>query len=303
MAMGNVMLRRLLLVSALFLATAFIIVGCKRESPPAGGETVQASEAYVENFGQPPTPEKGHCFARVGFFPLQGDSGRVRALPFFLFRDTDQLQMILGRMVDGSLTLPPGSGLFNPFPSGAGIQVQSSKGHTVTLNLTFAGEPGAGLDTRAIAAALTETAAQFEGIEKVVILLKGKPLPGAPAEGFRHDPSRVDPVGPPSLFMVIGSWDKGKTNPGEIVANFDRPVKIESFHLEDGGGREIRGDYSQSIFDMSVVIHPESPAALHEGMTLRARWDVTDNLGRHGRGSGEFILQRYENPSPGPGVQ
>ncbi len=72
-------------------------------------------------------------------------------------------------------------------------------------------------------------------------------------------------------------------------------MKIESFTLEDAEGRKIRGDYFQSVFNMSVIIHPENAGRIREGMALRARWEVVDDLGRKGSGSGEFKLQRHEH--------
>jgi hypothetical protein len=298
--MGNIRFKSRFAGAALLLALALSLAGCKKETPAQGGG--RASAAFVENFGQPPTPEKGQCFARVGYFPLRSDPARVRAVPFFLFRETDQLQVLLDRLVGGEVVLPADSGLFNPFPLGTGVRVQAQKGNSVTLNLHFPDQPDARPDLKPITAALTETAAQFEGVEKVVILIDGNPLPTVPVGGFVHDPKRIAPVGPPVLFMVAGSWEKGSANPGEVVADFDRPVQIQSFHLEDAGGREIKGDYFQSVFNMSVVIHPENPAALREGMTLRARWDVTDDLGRHGQGAGEFPLQRHEHAASGTGL-
>ncbi|NIQ98366.1 MAG: hypothetical protein GWO11_07980, partial [Desulfuromonadales bacterium] len=55
------------------------------------------------------------------------------------------------------------------------------------------------------------------------------------------------------------------------------------------------GDYYQSVFNMSVIIHPENPGRIREGMTLRAHWNVVDDLGRRGQGTEEFTLQRHEH--------
>lgn len=279
-------------------ALTLTVLGCDRQKPEPSGGTVKASAAYLQNFGQPPTAKRGLCYARVGYFPLRSDPTRVRAVPFFLFRETGQLQPLLDRLVDGEVPLSPDSGLFNPFPTATQVRVQSRDGNAVTLDLAFAEKSPTSAELSAIAAVLTETAAQFEGIERVVLRRGGEPLTGAPAEGYRSDPARVVPVAPPALFMVAGSWERGGAGPEEIVANFDRPVRVKFFRLEDADGREIKGEYFQSVFNMAVVIHPAQPASIHPGMVLRAAWDITDYLGRRGQGTAPFPLQRHEHPAP-----
>lgn len=290
--------RKRLVVSAVFILLAMVLVACEKqtETPPGAEGTVKASPTYVEHFGQPPTPEEGNCYARVGFFPLRGDPVKVRAVPFFLFRETGQLQQLLERVANKELSLPPDSELFNPFPETTKILVDRGNDNQVDLNVSFSEHRPSERELKAIATVLTETAVQFDGIDRVVILLDGEPLDGAPADGFRHDPGHIAHVGPPVLFMVGGTWEKGESDPVEVTANFDRPVTVETFHLEDASGKEIRGDYFRSVFDMSVVIHPDDPGDLQEGMTLRGRWEVTDGHGRDGKGSAEFSLQRFEHP-------
>jgi len=292
------MKRNLFIGSTLVLVLALLSAGYENLANASDGVTVEASKAYVENFGRPPTAEKGLCFARVGYFPLRSHPEKVRPVPLFLFRDSDQLQFLLDRMVSGQLPLPGEGDLFDPFPAGTRIRVQEQKSATVTLNLTFSGKPPVPSDLQGIASAVTETATQFLAIKRVVILQNGHPLAGSPAEGFAHNPARVMPVGSPALFMVVGSWEKGAEHPEEIVANFDRPVKIESFRLENGNGQEFKGDYFQSVFGMSVVLHPADPSAFREGMRVRAFWDVTDYLGRRGEGEARFQLQRHDHPAP-----
>ena len=295
------MKRNLFIGSILVLVLALLLAGYEIRASASDGGTVKASTAYVENFGRPPTAEKGLCFARVGYFPLRSNPEKVRPVPLFLFRDSDQLQLLLDRMVSGQLPLPGEGDLFDPFPAGTRIEVQEQKGATVTLNLTFSGKPPVSSDLQGIVAAVTETATQFLAIKRVVILHNGHLLAGSPVEGFAHNPARVMPVGAPALLMVVGSWEKGGERPEEIVANFDRPVKIESFRLEDDNGQRLKGDYFQSVFNMSVVLHPADPSAFREGMSLRAAWDVTDNLGRRGEGEARFQLQRQDYPAPAAG--
>lgn len=289
------MYRRLFIGSALIVIGILMTGGCERQSPPPLGGTVKASTAYVTHFGQPPTPQQGMCFARVGYLPLRSDPGKVRAMPFFLFRETGQLQQLLDRLVSGTIPLPPEDGLFNPFPQGTTVRVGAEEGGTVTLHLTFAGPLPPERERSAMAATLTETASQFEGISRVIILGNGQPFPGAPTEGFRHDPEHVAAVGPPVLLMIVGSWENGQDHPEEIHANFDRPVTIGTFRLGTADGQQLDGEYFQSVFNMAVVIHPANPAAFHEGEILHATWDVTDNLGRRGQGQGPFPLQRHDH--------
>jgi hypothetical protein len=282
------------------LMATLLAAGCEKKVDAAGpGGTVKANAAYVEHFGQPPTPEKGSCFARVGFLPLSSDPAKVRAVPYFLFRKPDKLQLILDRLTSDEMVLPPGSGLFNPFPPGSTIHVRSRDGGTVTLDLLADGAADAGLNGLAVAAALTETAVQFDGIETVNILLNGSPLEGMPAGGFRHESQRIVEAGPPALVMVVGAWESGADGPEEILVDFDRPVNVQSFRLEDASGQEVKGEYFQSAFDMSVVVHPEAPGTFQEGTILRAVWEVTDRLGRIGKGAGEFALKRHDHPAPG----
>lgn len=290
------MLRLLLLLLGLVLAVA----GCEdrgERNAPAG--TIKASAAYVEHFGEPPTPEKGSCFARVGYLPLKDNAAQVRAVPFFLFRESDQLPLILGRLTGDDMALPPGGGMFNPFPPASEIQVASQDGGTVSLDVVTDSPPENPLDGKAIAAALTETAVQFEGIDAVRVLLNGSPLEAMPEGGYRHDPQRIVEPAPPEVVMVAGSWEGGAEGPEEILVNFDRPVDVQNFILEDAAGKKVEGEYFQSAFDMSVVIHPENPGAFREGATLRAEWAVTDRLSRPGEGAGEFALERHDHPSGG----
>jgi hypothetical protein len=251
----------------------------------------------VEYFGQPPTPESGTCFARVGFFPLRSDPGKVRPVPLFLFREEGQLQLVLDRLVSGEMAFSTENALFNPFPSGTRVQVRSLEEGVTELTLSLDGTSTGVPDLAAMAASLTETAVQFDEVGTVRILLDGAPLEGMPASGLRHEPQRIASPDSPKLLMVVGNWEQGKEDPEEILANFDRPVTIGSFRLRDAAAREVKGRYYQSAFDMAVVIHPENPSAFREGVSLSAEWEVTDRLGRHGKGEAVFRLQRHEHPA------
>jgi hypothetical protein len=278
------------------LLSATLLTGCEKKAPPAPAGTVKASAAYVEYFGQPPTPESGTCFARVGFFPLRSDPGKVRPVPFFLFNEERQLQLLLDRLVDGEVTFPAESALFNPFPAGTRVQTHSLGEGVTELALSLDSTSAQAPDLEAMAAVLTETAVQFDGVDKVRILLDGAPLTGMPEGGFGHAPQRIASPDAPTLLMVAGSWERGAEDPEEILANFDRPVTIASFRLHDAAGQEVKGKYYQSAFNMAVVIHPENPKAFREGKTLSAEWEVADALGRKGKGAGVFSLERHEHP-------
>jgi hypothetical protein len=289
------MLRRSFL-GLFILLSAALLTGCEKKAPPAPAGTVKASAAYVEYFGQPPTPESGTCFARVGFFPLRSDPGMVRPVPFFLFNEERQLQLLLDRLVDGEVTFPAESAQFNPFPAGARVQVRSLAEGVLELTLSLDGTVAEATDLTAMAAALTETAAQFDEVNSLRLLLDGSPLAGMPADGFGSERQRIAPPGSPTLLMVTGNWERGAEDPEEILANFDRPVTVDSFRLRDAAGKEVQGKYFQSVFNMAVVIHPEAPSAFREGAAMSAEWEVTDALGRTGKGTGVFSLGRHEHP-------
>jgi hypothetical protein len=284
------------LLGSLILLLAALAAGCEKKAPTLPAGAVKASPAYVAFFGQPPVPKGGTCFARVGFFPLRSDPGKVRPVPFFLFREDGQMQLVLDRLVGGEVTFPAERDSFNPFPPGTRIQHRMLEEGATELTLNLGDASSVAPDFQAMAAALTETAMQFDEVDRVIILLDGAPLAGMPAGGYRHEPQRILPPDAPKLLMVIGSWEQGKEDPDEILANFDRPVTIDSFHLRDAAGQEVRGKYYQSAFNMAVVIHPDNPRAFREGASLTAEWEVVDGLDRKGKGSGVFSLGRHEHP-------
>lgn len=280
----------------LFGLLPLALAACERTPTVRQGE-VFASGAYLENFGEPPLPERDRCYAYVGYLQTAEDPGRVRAVPLFVFREGDHLQMLLERLVSQEITLPEETGLLNPFPPGSEIRVESPSGGAVALDLSFSGEqPIEALNQQAMAAILTETAVQMEEIDRVAIRVNGTPLPITPEDGFfRHDPQGIAPAGAPLLLQVAGMWEQGAGGPEEILANFDRPVTIDAFTMRDSDGREVEGEYFRSVFDMAVVIHPADPAAFQDRTPLRVEWEVTDRLGRKGRSSGEFLLQRHDH--------
>jgi len=282
-------LLRWALLIGLFLTSA----ACQKEAPTAAQSNVKANQAYISFFGQPPASAKGECFARVGFYPLRSDREKLQAVPFFLFDAKTELPLLFARLVNNPAAFPEDGPLANPFPPGTSVRV-GSRAATLEMELNLA-PPASPERLAEMARALTQTAGQYPDIRQVRLLLNGAPWPGMPEEGFRPDPGRVVDPGPPWLMLVVGSWESGAGGPGEILADFDRPVSIQSFGLRDEAGKKLEGDYFTSAFDMAVVIHPRNPADFHEGMELRADWRVTDRLGRQGEGEGAFPLVRQDH--------
>ena len=106
----------------LALAFCFLsLVACQQEEGPAPAPQpsgiVTASQAYLDNFGEPPQGKAGEAFARVGYLPVHNAPDKVRAFPFFLFSKDGELRQILNRLTGGDLVFPENSRLYSPFPS------------------------------------------------------------------------------------------------------------------------------------------------------------------------------------------
>lgn len=287
------------------LAVLLAMTGCKepdRQAVPTG--SAKANSAYLEHFGEPPTPAQGTCFARVGYFPLAGEPDRVRAVPLFIFREEGQLAHLLAAFSSGVWEFSPQSGLQNPFPPDSTIRVTGREGDRVTIDLVAPGADRSSPGFQGMIAALVETVLQFEEINRVFVTVAGAPLAQMPGEGFRHDPGRIARVGSPLPLMVGGNWEPDQEDPEEIFINFDRPVVIQEIRLLDAAGQELQGEYFRTGFDMTVVFQPASPQTFREGITLRVAWRVSDRLNRTGSGAQDFILKRYDHeeelPLPNP---
>lgn len=281
-----------LLGGLLFL---FSLTSCQQqETTTSDIGSIEANQAYLQYFGEPPIAKKGRGFARVGYLPLRKSPDRVRPIPFYLFAEQDQLEQLLKRLVGGELILPPDSSLYQPFPADLQLNVSPLEEGTLTLTLTMQLIPSE-TDLAAAALALTETSVQFDAVKRVRILFNGKPIAQMPAEGFSHTPQKVAPVEPPTMIMIAGMWEKGAQSLGEILIDFDRPVKVNSFQLFDASGQKVEGEYFTSAFDMAVVIHPENPQLYQDGTVFRVEWDVTDALGRSNNGVNTSPLQRFEH--------
>lgn len=88
---------------------------------------------------------------------------------------------------------------------------------------------------------------------------------------------------------MIGAREKEHETSKEILVEFDRPVKVNSFVLFHEDSQKVEGEYYKSIFQMAVVVHPKPPELFQEGTSLRAEWDVVDELG-----SAKVVLTRCE---------
>jgi hypothetical protein len=285
------------------LAVLLALAGCKEPGPAGTTGTVKANAAFLQHFGEPPTPEQGTCFARVGYFPLAGEPDRVRAVPLFIFREEGQLAHLLTAFSGTAWDFPPQSGLLNPFPPDTSIKVTSQDGDSVTIDLVVPGAAQDSPELRGMIAAVVETALQYEEISRVFLTVAGAPVASTPGDGFRHDPGRIAPAGLPLPLMVGGNWEPDQEDPEEIFINFDRPVTVEELRLLDGAGQELQGEYFRTGFDMTVVFMPAAKRIFREGITVRVAWRVSDRLNRTASGETDFILKRFDHedelPLPG----
>ena len=266
----------------------FFLTACQQETTPPTAGVVEANQAYLNAFGEPPKVRTGKAYARVGYFPLKENPATVGAVPLYIYEPVNQLPKILRQLVGDVLVLPQNSPMFKPFPPGTTIQLVSNEGNSLVLSLETGG--GVTVDAASMTIALAETALQYENVSEVVVLINGQ------RHGpFAHVPQRIAAPAPPDLVMVAGIWDEGEEDPEEIVINFDRPVTVDSFSLTHQGGEKVAGDYFTSVFQMAVVVHPGKPQSIYEGMELKVEWRVTDALGRVGSGQRGVTLERFDH--------
>lgn len=214
------------------------LVSCKQQEPKVTGE-VKVNEHYRTYFGDAPVPDKGICFARVGFYPVRSEKGKLVPMPLFLFEEKGQLDLLLKRQVSIEPELLEYSPLYNPFPAGSNVDIVSRQAGLLQLALTLPDDRAGDLDV--MASVLTETAVQFDDIQRVRITVNGVPLPSIAEGGYVHDAGRIFLPGAPEPLLVVGTWEAGETEPGEILTDFDRPVIVERFELRDSSGEEIGG--------------------------------------------------------------
>jgi hypothetical protein len=295
--------RRLPMRSALklvLLMTLFcfsLLAACQQEeeaSLPQNSGVVTATQAYLDNFGVPPQGKAGQAFARVGYLPLQKNPEKLRAVPLFLFSEAEQLQQILDRLISGELLLYRDTVFYNPFPNDLKVSVTSPEGPTTTLSLTTQQSLSAS-DLSVAAQSLAETVLQFAQVERVIVLNNGVPLPQMPQGGYLRVPELLTRVEPPQLVLMAGVWEAGEGAPHELLIEFDRPIKVNSFKLYESDGNVVDGEYFTSIFKMAIVVHPKDPGRYQEKTVLRAEWDVIDILGRANQGTDSLPIRRIDH--------
>ena len=284
---------RMLLAGLLGALLFLSLTGCQQsETVTAVTPGVEANQAYRKNFGEPPHPKAGRAFARVGYLPLSNRPEQVRAMPLFLFSHEQQLQRTLDYLIGGQIVLSPDSPLYQPFPSDLQLAVIGLENGSLTLALTTA-HPWQATDLSAAVRALTETALQFDEVTSLHLLINGQLLPQMPAAGYTHTPGQIAAVEPPKLLTIVGSVESQSGPLIEILIEFDRPVTVNRMRLTTLNGQKVAGKYFTSMFDMAVVVQPETPQDYPDGTSLKVEWDVTDRLGRTNTGTDVYPLQYH----------
>jgi hypothetical protein len=289
--------RRLLALLSLALLLA-ATAGCQRkeETKETAGK-VQASEAYINYFGTPPTVAEGTCFALVGYYPVVGKTEKLSPFPLFLFNRTNQMEIVTEQLLRWGEGWDMGGMLSNPFPPDTqllSLRLEEDLAR-VELSRQVLEETDADRQ-KTIIDVIGHTLAQFEGVQRVMVVAEGELLPHQAERAFMPDPAVLVGPGPPRVLAVAGTWEEGQKGPEEVSVFFDRPVTIKEVRLSDEGGRPLQGEYFQSVFDMAVVLHPADPSAIVEGMPLAVAWQVADRKGRKGKGKKTFSLKRLEHP-------
>ncbi|WP_291318022.1 GerMN domain-containing protein [Desulfuromonas sp.] len=283
------------------LAVAFLIAAgaCRgRDSQPSGEEVrVSSSTAYEKHFGSPPTAEKGRCYALVGYLPTRDEPARVRPFPLFLFTDQNQISLLVERLLEENGSNLDRLGLTNPFPRGTFLKGLHRDGGAVTLHLGNAGDaPQVRLGKGALEA-LGHSLLQFPGVARVDVHFAGRKAGRFPPSPEGNETLSVLPPEDPLLLGAVGFWESEQRGAEEVALHFDRPVRVEQLKVEDAEtGEVLTGEYFQSIFNMAVIIHPEKPGSIQEGMPLKIYWQVSDGKDRMGTGSEIITLGRGERP-------
>lgn len=276
----------------IFSVSVFSLAGCQQEEAPVENSgIVKATDAYLKYFGVPPQGKAGRAYAAVGYLPSKDNLEKIGPLPIFLFTEENQIGRVLKKLVSGDLITSDKQPYDNPFPDDLEIHLKPIQENTLALDLVTTQQwKDEILRTGTIA--LMETALQFDEIKYVKMTLNGAPLPWIPGMGYQKRLDAIIDVPPPILILMAGAWEKGQDEPEEILFEFDRPVRVNSFELYHLDGRKVEGEYFKSIFQMAVVVHPKSPELFQEGTSLRAEWNVVDELGRENSGVDTMPLKK-----------
>jgi hypothetical protein len=211
-----------------------------------------------------------------------------------LFTEDRQIEKVLKKLVSGELITSDKQPYDNFFPDDLVIQTEPIQDGTLGLDVATSQE-WVGESQRAGLIALMETALQFDSVQSVKVTLNGVPLSWVPEVGYQQQPDLIIDVPPPLLILMAGAWENGQDTPEELLVEFDRPVKVNSFELFHEDGRKVEGEYYKSIFQMAVVVHPKFPELFQEGTALRAKWNVVDELGRANSGIDTLKLKRLDH--------
>lgn len=286
------MIKVLLSFAILFSVSVFSLTGCQQEEVVVEDTgIVEATEAYLKFYGVPPQGKEGRAYAAVGYLPTKDNPEKIGPLPVFLFTKENQTEKVLKKLVSGDLITSDKQPYDNPFPEDLEILAKPIQENTLVLDLVTTRQwKDEILRTGTIA--LMETALQFDEVKFVKVTLNGVPLSWIPDAGYQKRLDVVVDVPPPILILMAGAWEKGQDEPEEVLVEFDRPVKVNSFELYHLDGQKVEGEYFKSIFQMAVVVHPKSPELFQEGTSLRAEWNVVDELGRENSGVDTMPLKK-----------
>lgn len=270
--------------------------GCQQEQEGSPDNTgvVEANDAYIEHFGDVPPVKAGRAYANVAYLPLKEQPEKIGALPVFLFTAENRRKLVLEKLISGDLVSTPRTRFYHPFPSDLALEIHPLDGRVLTVNLrsSTTWNPK---DQRAAVNAIKETALQFAEIASVRILFNGTAPADMPRDGYQHRASQIAETKAPVLILMGGNWESDQEDPEEILIEFDRPVKIQNISLMHEDGSKVIGDYYVTMFQMAVVVHPESPELFKEGSILRVEWRVVDFKGRENSGVDTLPLIRYEH--------
>ena len=282
-------------LSLAIIVFAFVLtaVGCQQEDlPPENTGIVEATDAYLKHYGVPPQGKAGRAYAAVGYLPTKINPEKLGPLPIFLFTEENQLEKVLEKLVSGELITSDKQIYDDPFPDDLEIHTKPIQGGVLSLDLVTS-QNWAVKSQYAGVVALMETALQFNDVQSVKVALKGAPLDWIPDTGYQQQLDLIIDVPPPTLILMVGAWEKEHETLEEILVEFDRPVKVNSFVLFHEDGQKVEGEYYKSIFQMVVVVHPKSPELFQEGTSLRAEWDVVDELGRANSGIDTMQIKKF----------
>jgi len=290
-------------LSLLFLAGFIgVLAGCSQEEekPRSAKETaglVEANETYRFYFGPPPAVQEGTAFALVGYAPDPDHPGKISPFPLFMYGREGQMEAVAEQVMRLGFDWDPTLSGRGPFPSGTFL-VGLHRDQDDLLRVELSSEAwdlSTPHEKELMAAILGHSLVQFPGIRRVIVAAGGHLLPGQTDRGFYPDPEAVVGPGAPRLLAVVGVWERGQENPGEVAVYFDRPLELKNFRLLHDDGKEVAGDYYRSIFDMAVVVHPQRPELFQVGLPIRVAWEGVDLSGRSWGGDKVLNLRRLEH--------